>query len=234
MPTAPALDLAAVSFFGRTFAEYLQFFALDAAALAGRAILDVAAGPSSFAAQAVGRGLDVVAVDPRYGQPSDVLAGIVAADAARMGAEVRRKSHLLRFRSFASIDEAEASRRRAAEAFLADYPAGFATCRYVPGALPALPFLDRQFDLVLCAHLLFTYAHLLDFEFHLAACRELVRVGRGEVRLHPVVGLDGRPYTELGRLRRVLEAGGIRSRLRTTDYEFFAGTRQTLVLEGPS
>ncbi len=234
MPSLRALELPTVSFFGCSFAEYRRFFALDAATLSGRAILDVAAGPSSFAAEAVRRGHDVVAVDPHYGLEPGELARRVRADCAHMHAQIRRQPQLLRLRSFPSLEAAEASRRRAARCFLADFPAGFATGRYIPGSLPALPFLDRQFDLVLCAHLLFTCAHRFDFEFHLAACRELVRVGRGEVRLHPVVGCDGRTHADLGRLRRALAEGGIRSSLVTTQYEFFAGTRPTLVLtSGP-
>ena len=46
----PEIELSSVSFFGRTLAEYAQFFALDLAALRGRAVLYVAAGPSSFTA----------------------------------------------------------------------------------------------------------------------------------------------------------------------------------------
>ena len=43
-------ELATVAFFGRTFAEYLEMFALGESDLAHRSILDVAAGPSSASA----------------------------------------------------------------------------------------------------------------------------------------------------------------------------------------
>ena len=51
------MDLPHVSFFGRTLAEYAQFFALDVDGLRGRDVLDVAAGPSSFTAEACARAL---------------------------------------------------------------------------------------------------------------------------------------------------------------------------------
>ena len=78
---------------------------------------------------------------------------------------------------------------RGASGFLADYEAHFIHNRYVGGSLPRLPFFDGTFDLVLCAHLLFTYAARFDFDWHLAACRELVRVSADEVRIHPLCGL---------------------------------------------
>ena len=232
--TAPTeIELPSVSFFGRTLAEYSQFFALDLAELRGRAVLDVAAGPASFTAEAARRGLEAVAVDPLYGCTPDALATHVQLDYAHMLAQMRAKPHLLRFRSFPSIDAAEADRRLAAQRFLADYESGFLHNRYVGGALPRLPFFDGAFDLVLCAHLLFVYARKFDFAWHLAACRELVRVSAGEVRLHPHCGTDGRTYPGLARLRRELEEAGIMSTVAKVDYEFFAGSGTMLVLQRP-
>jgi hypothetical protein len=83
---------------------------------------------------------------------------------------------------------------------------------------------------VLCAHLLFVYAKRFDFAFHLEACRELVRVSRDEVRIHPVVGLGGKPYAGLDPLRSALAAEGIASNVVPVNYEFFAGSDSMLVL----
>ena len=121
-------------------------------------------------------------------------------------------------------------RRTAAQRFLADYAAHFIHNRYVAGSLPRLPFFDGTFDLVLSAHLLFTYAKRFDFDWHLAACRELVRVTADEVRIHPLCGLDGRPYPGVTRLRRELRETGVASEVRAVDYEFFAGAHSMLVL----
>lgn len=224
------IQLSSVSFFGRTLAEYTQFFQLDLPALRGRSVLDVAAGPSSFTAEACRLGIGATAVDPLYGCTPDTLEAHVQIDYARMFAQMREKPHLVRFRTFASIDVAEVDRRAAAARFLEDYKAHFVHDRYVGASLPALPFADGQFDLVLCAHLLFTYARLFDLAWHLAACRELMRVSRGEVRLHPVCALDGKIYPQMDALRAGLAGGGIASELVEVDYEFFAGATQTLVL----
>ena len=216
--------------FGRTLAEYNQFFALDLDALRGADVLDVGAGPSSFTAEACARRIDAVAVDPFYSSPVDDLAGRIASDYERMFAQMRAKPRLFRLKSFPSLGAAETDRKLAAQRFLADYAVHFAHGRYVSGALPRLPFFDRTFDLVLCAHLLFLHAARFDFEWHLAACRELVRVSAREVRIHPLCGPDGKPYPKLPALRRELRAAGIESEVVTLDYEFFVGSNSMLVL----
>jgi hypothetical protein len=219
-----------VSFFGRTMDEYCRFFALDPGRLRGRAVLDVAAGPSSFTAESCRRGIDAVAVDPLYHHPAGALAARVRDDYDRLLAQMYAKPQLFRLESFTSLEEAEADRRAAAQRFLADYEASARRGRYVRGALPALPFLDEAFDLVLCAHLLFTYADRFDFAWHLAACAELMRISTGEVRIHPVCGPAGRPYPELNRLKRELRAQGIVARVVPVAYEFFTGSDRMLVL----
>lgn len=226
----PAMDLPTVSFFGRTLTEYAQFFALDLDKLRGADVLDVAAGPSSFVAEARGRRIDAVAVDPFYGAPADDLAAQVERDYTQMIGQMQAKSRLFRLKAFPSLAAAEADRRLAAQRFIADYGTHYMHGRYVAGALPRLPFFDRTFDLVLCAHLLFIYAARFDYEWHVAACRELVRVSANEVRIHPLVGPDGRPYPKLPMLRRELRESGIESDVVSVDYEFFTGANSMLVL----
>lgn len=226
----PKFDLLHTAFFGRSLAEYTQFFDLDVSALRGRDVLDVAAGPASFTAEACARKINAVAVDPMYGCKPDALATHVQLDYERMFAQIRAKPRLFRMKAFPSIDVAESERRAAAQRFLADYETHFIHNRYVGASLPRLPFFGSTFDLVLCAHLLFSYAERFDFEWHLAACRELVRVSAQEVRIHPLCGTDGKPYPGLARLRRELKESGIVSEVRSVDYEFFAGANSMLVL----
>jgi hypothetical protein len=224
------LELPEVSFFGRTLEEYTRFFGLSPEALRRRLVLDVAAGPSSFTAEAGRHGIDAVAVDPQYDRPVHELSAQAREDYRRMFAQIRAKSRLFRLKTFGSLEEAEADRRAAAQRFLAHYEGNPRHGRYVRGALPMLPFLDGAFDLVLCAHLLFVYAARFDFSWHLEACVELARVSGGEVRIHPLCGPDGRPYAELDRLRSELLLLGIGSAVRRVDYEFFAGSGTMLVL----
>ncbi|MGH7959259.1 MAG: class I SAM-dependent methyltransferase, partial [Opitutaceae bacterium] len=205
-------------------------FALDVAALRGRDVLDVAAGPSSFAAEACARKINAVAVDPLYGSPLALLSSRVDLDYEQTFAETRAKRRMFRSRAFGSIKTAEADQRGAAQRFLADYEAHFIHNRYVTGSLPRLPFFDGTFDLVLCAHLLFTHASHFDYEWHLAACRELVRVSASEVRIYPLCGPDGKPWPGLNRLRRELRETGVASEVRAVDYEFFADATSMLVL----
>ncbi len=228
----PPLQMArpVISFFGRTLDEYAKFFVLEPAALRRKAVLDVAAGPSSFTFESTRRGIDAVAVDPLYGRSAHELGAQIRQDYGQMMAQIRAKPRLFRLKSFPSLAAAEPDRRSAAQWFLADYENNARHGRYVRGALPLLPFLDGAFDLVLCAHLLFIHAARFDFAWHLAACAELMRVSGGEVRIHPVCGADGRPYRELDRLRSGLRAGGVQSALVSVDYEFFTGSNSMLVL----
>jgi hypothetical protein len=229
-PSAARMELPTVSFFGRTLEEYTRFFALDLGALRRHAVLDVAAGPASFTAEAVRHGIDAVAVDPLYGEPAGRLAARVREDYRRMFAQMRAKPRLFRLKYFRSFAAAETDRRAAAARFLADYQGNARHGRYVRASLPMLPFLDQSFSLVLCAHLLFLHAARFDYDWHLAACLELVRVSAGEVRIHPVCGAGGRLYGELERLRLDLAAAGIRSDVVPVNYEFFSGSTSMLVL----
>ncbi|PTY00659.1 methyltransferase [Opitutus sp. ER46] len=223
--------------------EYVRFFDLEIEALRGRDVLDVAAGPSSFTAEACARRIDAVAVDPMYRRPLADLTATVESDYARVEADTQARRRQIRVRDceavhpdlpdamvFGSLTEALADRRLSAQRFLADFETHCPHGRYVGAALPFLPFFDRTFDLVLCAHLLFVEAARFDFEWHVAACRELVRVSDGEVRIHPLCGPEGRPYPKLPALRRELRAAGIASEVVAVNYEFFAGADTMLKL----
>jgi hypothetical protein len=249
----PQTEIPSIAFFGRSLNEYVQAFSLDLHALRGRAVLDVAGGPSSFTAEACRRGVDAVAIDPRYGSAPDELRSLIEADHTRIFTQLRTKPRLLKGSGrsrpatpprfpppmsakvggtpcFSSLTEAEEDRRAAAQRFLADYEARLYHGRYIEGGLPQLPFFDGAFDLVLCGYLLFTYATRFDFDWHLAACRELARVSAGEVRIHAICSLEGRPYPEMGRLRRELLLAGVTSEIVRVPDESLAGAGSMLVL----
>lgn len=211
----------------RSADEYRAMFALTDAELRGR-VLDCPGGGASFTAWVRQRGTEAFAVDPVYATSPQQLI-------ARLDAELTRGSawataHAERYVWDFHRDPAAHARHRADSAAvfardLVDHPD-----HYVAAALPHLPFADGAFDLVLSSHLLFTYADRLDANSHLAALRELVRVGT-EVRLFPLVDQAGRPLAELldGVVRR-LDDAGVQARVQDVPYEFQRGAHSMLRL----
>ena len=101
----------------------------------------------------------------------------------------------------------------------------------MPGSLPDLPFGDRQFDLVLSSHFLFTYADRLDQDFHYDALIELHRICRREVRVFPLLDQSGRSLSDMTRtLLARLVRQGIAAKVTQVPYEFQRGGNEMLVL----
>jgi SAM-dependent methyltransferase len=195
------------------------------------AILDCPGGGSSFTSGACARGAEAIAVDPAYSMPPDELARLVIAETHRGTAHSVAGADRYNWDFYGGPAGHRALRQASAEAFAADLRAH--PGRYVPGALPSLPFADGQFDLVLCSHLLFTYADRLDYAFHRDALLELHRVSAGQVRVFPLTDQTGARCEELtDRLRTELADSGIASDVRTVPYEFQRGGNVMLVLQG--
>src|SRR5690606_36840091 len=123
-------------------------------------------------------------------------------------------------------------RTRALNGFIADYVHGRAAGRYRAGSLPILPFPDKTFDLVLSANLLFLYSDQLSTDFHVEGVRELLRVSRGELRLYPLVGLDGKKSVHLKPVLQMLEDEGHAYEIETVRNEILKGSNQMLRVGG--
>lgn len=167
--TFHALEDTDVLVSARSLDEYTDMFGLDEADLKGR-IVDCPGGAASAVAEICAAGGDAVAVDPQYALGADDLRGrVVGHEVIRRSAADRMLGHL------ATAPE-----------------------RYVAGALPSLPLADDSADLVLCSHLLFTYADRMDLADHVDAIVEMARVAP-EVRIYPLVDHAGNPLPELVR-----------------------------------
>ncbi|MGF1482763.1 MAG: class I SAM-dependent methyltransferase [Opitutales bacterium] len=225
----PSLFLDSVAFYGRTLREYRAFFQLSDADLNSRRILDVSAGCASFCAEATRLGAEVTAVDPLYDRSPTALAALARHDIAQVLARARSGEEGFVFSFFKDFDEVERLRRAALESFLSDYLHGRAQQRYVPGALPELPFADDSFDCALCGHFLLLYAYQFSEAFHRAALGELLRVAR-EVRLYPLIQPDGTAPVFLDSLLLELRSQGHRATIVPLEYEFFRGANQMLQL----
>ena len=211
----------------RSFDEYRAMFALTDADLSG-SVLDCPGGGSGFTAGAAARGCAVVAVDPVYAHPHELLTARLRdeLDRGRIWASTHADRYVWDF--YGGVDGHTRTRAVAAREFLADRAAH--PERYRAAALPDLPFSDASFDLVLSSHLLFTYADRLDVAFHRAALRELVRVCRREVRVFPLLDQNGRATPEL---IDDIAAQGISHEIRPVPYEFQRGGDRMLVLRPP-
>ena len=179
---------------GRSFDEYRRMFALTDDDLELR-ILACADGPASFNAESSRRGVSVISVDPLYRFDSGAIRGRIKTTYDRMLDQAQHSRAQFVWDSIRSVEELGRIRMQAMQLFLDDYPVGKAQGRYVDAELPSLPFPDKSFDLAVCSHFLFLYTEHLSEAFHQSAILELCRVA-GEVRIFPLLALDGRlsPY----------------------------------------
>lgn len=176
----------------RSLAEYTDMFGLDPADLRGR-IVDCPGGAASAVAEI---GANAIAVDPQYALGADDVRARVLADLDRSIAHSHSRDLDYDWHVRGGVVGHETIRRSAAELMLADFDA--APERYIAGALPDLPLATDSADLVLCSHLLFTYADRMDLADHVDAIVEMARVAP-EVRIYPLVDHSGNPLPELVR-----------------------------------
>jgi SAM-dependent methyltransferase len=212
----------------RAYEEYAAMFALTADDLSGT-VLDCSAGAASFVTVARANGTTAYAVDPAYALSRDELARSVREDLERGSRIAEEHSDRFDWAWFGGRDGRERMRRSAGARFLTTLATSPQV--FVAGELPRLPFRDRSFDLVLCSHLLFTWADVLGLDWHLAALLELTRVSRREVRVFPTV-LQGRgdavPFWD--ELLAALFEQGLAAEERQVPYRFqVAGNRMLVV-----
>lgn len=179
----------------RSLDEYSAMFGLLEEELRRR-IVDCPGGAASAVAEISAAGGDAIAVDPQYALGAADLRARVMADLERAMAEKRDRGREFDWSIRGGVVGHEAVRRRAAERMLDHL--GREPERYVAGALPYLPLATDSADLVLCSHLLFTYADRMDRDDHVAAIVEMARVAP-EVRIYPLVDHAGNPLPELVR-----------------------------------
>ena len=218
-------DLEGIVPWGRRYDEYADFFAL-ADMPPGGTILDVGGGPASFAAEAAERGLEVVACDPIYAATGNAIRQRFEETRGAMMAGLRLAQYRFNWKHYGSPERIEKIRREALELFLADFETQGGE-RYVPASLPALPFGTNAFQTALCSHLLFLYGDNLDASFHVTAALELARVA-SEVRIFPLVNLDGRPSSHLPVVMERLREAGLFPELVPVPFEFQRGATEML------
>jgi len=220
------LVLDKVVLLGRTLEEYRRYFALDLEKFRGKAILDVAAGVSSFCAEANRLGVNVTAFDSIYNLSGDEIRRRCEFDLEQV-TQVIGNLKTYRWDFYQSPELLRRFRERAYRTFLDDYPTGRGT-RYVWGRLPKLPFPDNQFDLTLVSYLLFVYEDRFDYDFHKRSLLEIMRVTSGEARLYPVVTFEARRSHYLDRLKADQDMRHLGFEEVQTDFEFLLNSNYYL------
>ncbi len=175
----------------RSFEEYCAMFKMVETDWRRGPVLDVAGGASSFTAELNARGVPAFAVDPFYkGLTEDVIAAAhreIEVSSAKLAALADNYN----WGFYGSPEQHRYIRERSLALFSEDFRRADADIRYIPAALPNLPFANDTFGLVTCSHFLFLYSDTFGETFHAASITELIRVLKpgGELRIYPLVTL---------------------------------------------
>lgn len=213
---------------GRNFDEYVGMFSLNENDLSCR-ILDCAGGPSSFNCELAKRGVNAVSCDPLYEFSRDEIERRIEETYEEIIRQLDENRDDYVWRDFAGPEEVGKTRMAAMRIFLDDLDRGKRENRYLPHALPELPFKNASFDLALCSHFLFTYSGRLDLKFHYDSIKEMCRVAK-EVRIFPVLDIKGTVSEHLTPVSKMLEDNGFLVELLKVDYEFQKGANKVLLI----
>lgn len=214
---------------GRSYAEYVTMFELSEADLQLR-ILGCGDGPAGFNSELTKRGGDIVSIDPIYAFDAVQIKSRISETYDAVMAQMRENQRDYVWSVISSIEELGRTRMSAMDAFLSDFDTGKHEGRYFAGELPSLPFRTGVFDIALSSHFLFLYSLQLSVDFHLQAIQEMLRVAR-EVRVFPVLTLDGGPSPHLSPIVEHLANHGFSTEFRRVPYEFQKGGNEMLLIK---
>ena len=190
-------------------------------------ILGCGDGPASFNAEMTELGHSVVSIDPVYQFSAEQIEQRVQATYEPVISQVKQNSSKYTWKNFQDADELGKARLNAMEKFLLDYKLGKIAGRYLCQSLPSLEFLEDQFELCVCSHLLFLYSEQLSLDFHVASIHELLRIA-SEVRIFPLLKLDGEPSLHLDLVMEKLSTQSCKVQVQSVAYEFQKGGNQML------
>lgn len=214
----------------RSYDEYIRMFDLKEADLTSGMVLDVAAGGSSFTAEAALRGCSAIAVDPRYGSGVQEWIREAAQEIETSTAKLAKIADSFDWSYYGSLEKHREGREASLQKFAADVSESAYIDRYTDGRLPNIPLNDNQFSLVLCSHFMFLYAEQFGYEFHVQSILELMRVCRpgGQIRIYPLIALNWEPYPELDQLLVTIKANGGNPELLPSKLPFIPGSDRFL------
>ena len=221
-----AMVLDQVVPWGRSLKEYAGMFNLTENEL-GLYILGCGDGPASFNAEMRQRGRRVLSCDPVYQFTTQQIERRIAETYHLVLEQAQQNVDAFIWTTIGSLEELGRIRMRAMQRFLADYERGKQEGRYLAASLPQLPFREGRFDLALCSHFLFLYSNRLSLDFHWAAIEEMCRVAT-EVRVFPLLDLEGNVSPHLDAVVQELGQAGTSVEIRRVPYEFQRGGNEMM------
>ncbi|MNW43705.1 Methyltransferase domain protein [compost metagenome] len=231
MSNKPTYEQQGVAMTCRSYEEYLKMFALSSEGLLKGSILDVAAGASSFVAEANMKGLKATAVDPMYELHPDAILHKGLQEIEISTAKLANLQEHFDWTYYGNIENHRNIREASLQTFVKDYRSN-GDSRYISAMLPELPFSNESFELVLCSHFLFLYGEQFDGTFHRQAINELLRVCRkgGQVLIYPLKTLGFELYSELAGIVKELGSNGVEARYGSSELPFIPGSSELLSL----
>ncbi len=223
------LDLERIVFIGRTYEEYLDMFLLSKEKLQGKKILDCPSGACSFTAVGNRLGLDITACDIAYYHSGDDLNNKGLQDIEHSMRHMEKAQSNYKWDYFKDVDGLRKHRLSALQDCANDMRKS--SERYIPVTLPTLPFKNEEFDILLSAHFLFMYADRLDYKFHIETINELLRVTKEEIRIFPLVDLQGNRYEHLDTTINYLVDNGYKVEEVKVPYEFQTNANSMLKIK---
>lgn len=212
---------------GRSYSEYIQMFSLTEMDLRKR-ILGCGDGPAAFNVELTQRGGHVVSLDPLYQFSSSDISKRITETYHDVIAQLVVNDEDYVWDTIPSVEALGEMRMGAMELFLGDFEKGKECGRYITEELPVLSLADDAFDMALSSHFLFLYSAHFSVDFHIESVMELLRVSK-EVRVFPLLTLDGKPTPHLDAVLSALGAKGYDYEIKDVNYEFQKGGRQMLV-----
>lgn len=193
-------------------------FSFSEEELQGKKILDCPAGACSFTAVGNKSGLDVTACDIAYFHSGEDLKNKGLQDIEHAMDHMEKAKSNYKWDYFNDLEGLRRHRLYALNDCSNDMEQSRE--RYIPVTLPSLPFKNDEFDILLTAHFLFMYADRLDFQFHIETLNELLRVTKEEIRIFPLVDLEGKRYEHLEKIISYLANNGCTAEEVKVPYEF--------------
>jgi len=225
------LKLEGVVPWGRSLQEYRLMFSLTENDLR-KNVLGCGDGPASFNSELTAAGGKIISVDPVYQFSAEQVSSRIDEVYHQIMSQMSENAENYVWDHIKDVEHLGMVRMAAMRKFLADYQAGLDEGRYINASLPQLPFGNDQFDLALCSHFLFLYSQQIDLQLHLAGMRELCRVSR-EVRVYPLLALDGNISPHLKPISDALSENGLVVSVRSVEYQFQKGATEMLVVKNP-